>query len=80
MRYYAKEIGGANGSIEQVLANIVASDGIVIPIDSLAQTMTYNAPGGLLDTITVSYAGNTYRQTLAYTGSNVTSMSGWVKQ
>ena len=80
MRYYGKEISGAGGSVEQILTNIVASDGVIIPIDSLDQTMTYNAAGGLLDTVTVSYGGNTYKQTFTYSGSNVTLISQWVKQ
>lgn len=52
-----------------------------INLDALPQTMTYNGPGGTLDTITVGpdQDGNYYRQTLTYTGSNVTGVSAWVK-
>lgn len=46
----------------------------------LPQVMTYNAAGGKLDTITVGpdANGRSFRQTLGYTGDNVTSISAWV--
>jgi hypothetical protein len=49
--------------------------------DSLPQALTYNGPGGAVDTITVGpdENGYTYRQTYTYTGSNVTGISAWVK-
>lgn len=57
---------------------VAGSDGLSIPIDSLAQTLGYT--GSNLTTITVSYRGNTYVQTLTYSGSTVTAISQWVKQ
>ena len=50
--------------------------------DSLAQVLTYNGPSGAVDTITVGpdLLGNSYKQTFAYTGSNITAISAWVKQ
>lgn len=54
----------------------------VIHPDSLPQVLTYNGPGSALDTITVGpdAAGNSFKQTLSYTGTNVTGISAWVKQ
>jgi len=57
---------------------IVASDGVTLPIDSLAQTLGYT--GSNLTSVTVSYGGQTYVQTLTYTGVNLTGVSQWVKQ
>jgi len=50
--------------------------------ESLAQILTYNGPGGAVDTITAGpdAAGLSYKQTFTYTGSNVTAISAWVKQ
>lgn len=50
--------------------------------DSLPQVLTYAGPGGAVDTITVGpdAHGFSYKQTLTYTGSNVTGISAWVKQ
>jgi hypothetical protein len=50
--------------------------------DSLPQAFTYNGPSGAVDTVTVGpdLNGNYFRQTYAYTGSNLTSTSAWVKQ
>lgn len=59
--------------------NVVASDGVGLPLDSLAQTMSYNGSNQLL-TITVSYKSNTYIQTYTYTSSNLTGVSIFVKQ
>lgn len=65
------DAGGPSGA--------TASDGVTLPVDSLAQTLAYDGSGNL-STITVSYGGNTYIQTLTYTGSNLTGISQWVKQ
>lgn len=50
--------------------------------DELPQTMTYNGPSGAVDTITAGpdFQGFSYKQTLTYTGNNVTTVSAWVKQ
>lgn len=50
--------------------------------DALPQVLTYNGPGGALDSITVGpdQKGFFYKQTFTYTGSNVTGISAWVKQ
>jgi hypothetical protein len=47
--------------------------------DSLAHTYTYNG-SSLILTDTVNDGVNTYVKTYGYTGSNLTSESGWVKQ
>lgn len=56
-------------------------DNVLSP-DSLPQILTYAGPGGAVDTITVGpdARGFSYKQTLTYTGSNVTGISAWVKQ
>jgi hypothetical protein len=56
----------------------VASDGVALDVDSLAQTLGYI--GSQLTTVTVAQGGVTYIQTLTYTGSNLTGVSKWVKQ
>lgn len=76
-----------NGAPQAVSVGVIASDGAMIFPDDLAQT--YGRDGnGNLTTITVvvpatpgtSYAGGTYVQTLAYTGTVLNSASRWVKQ
>ena len=57
---------------------VVADDGVALPIDSLAQTLTYSA--GLVSTATVSYGGETYVQTYTATAGYITGISQWVKQ
>lgn len=54
----------------------------VIHPDSLAQTLTYNGPGGTVDSVTVGpdARGFYYKQTMTYTGANPTGFSAWVKQ
>jgi hypothetical protein len=47
----------------------------------LPKTMTYNGPGGVLDTTTYGpdSNGNSFKQTNTFTGANITSVSAWVK-
>ena len=59
--------------------NAIASDGVGLPLDSLAQTFTYNGSNQEL-TDTVTYKGNTYVRTKTYTGGNLTGVSIFVKQ
>jgi hypothetical protein len=49
-------------------------------VADLPQVLTYNGPDGSVDTITAGpdSQGFSYRQTLTYTGSNVTGVSAWV--
>lgn len=62
-----------------LVQNIVeASDGAALPIESLAVTRTYSA--GLVATETVVHEGNTYVKTYTWSGSELTSETGWVKQ
>lgn len=56
----------------------IASDNVALPIDSLAQTITYT--GANITSISVTYRGNVYIQTITYTGDNITGISQWVKQ
>ena len=46
-----------------------ATNGIGLPLSSLARTMTYDVSNRLL-TISVTYQGVVYTQTYTYTGSN----------
>ena len=57
---------------------VIGSDGVVLPIDSLQQTLGYTS--GQLTTIQVGYNGGTYIQTLTYTAGQLTGVSQWVKQ
>lgn len=56
-----------------------ASDGAALNIDSLAQTLAWNADG-TINYVQVVSGGNTYRQTYTYTSGQVTGISAWVKQ
>ena len=57
---------------------VVASDGVVVPVESLEQNYTYN--GAFIDYIEVSYRGVTYRQTYTYNGSHIATISEWEAQ
>lgn len=58
-------------------------DGVAVqlPLCSLAQVITYNenSPPQPL-TFTIVYQGNTYTQTLTYSGSSVIDISQWILQ
>jgi hypothetical protein len=57
---------------------VLASNGVALPIDNLAQTITYS--GNLVATITVVYNGITYVKTYTNNGTNITAISQWVAQ
>jgi len=57
---------------------VTASDGVNLPINSLEQTLFYTA--GNLTSITVTYNGVVYIQTLTYTSGVLTAISKWVAQ
>lgn len=59
-------------------STVQASDGAMLPLDSLPTTIAYT--GSFVQTITVSYAGNTYVQTFGNNGTQITTISGWIKQ
>lgn len=59
--------------------HVIASDGKVIPAESLAQTYAYNGDG-TMNYIQVAWDGATYRQTFTYSAGAVTGVSAWVKQ
>ncbi|GAB4059224.1 hypothetical protein [Uliginosibacterium sediminicola] len=52
---------------------------VALPIDSLEQSLVYNADG-TLNYIEVVFNGATYRQTFTYTDGKVSKISAWVKQ
>lgn len=57
---------------------IIASDGTLLPLDSLEQTFAY--VGDFVETITVEYAAKTFVQTFTNNGTAITAISGWVLQ
>lgn len=67
-----------NNSIITTVGTVAASNNVLVPIDSLEQTLTYSA--GKVVSITVAYDDIDYVQTLTYTGSDLTGISGWVAQ
>jgi hypothetical protein len=56
---------------------ITASDGVYVPIDSLAHTYVYDG-SNVLQTDAVTYGGHTYTQTYTYTSGNLTGVSNWL--
>ncbi len=60
------------------LFTVQASNGKLLPMDSLAQTFAYD--GDFLDTITVVYEDITYIQTFTNDGTDITVISKWVAQ
>lgn len=52
--------------------------GVQIPLDSVEQAIAYT--GIFVSTITIEYAGEIYIQTFTNDGTNVTNISGWVRQ
>lgn len=58
------------------------ADAGTIPIDPSSNwswTFTRGGPSSKVDTITKTKDGISYRQTLTYTGSDLTAISAWVK-
>lgn len=72
-------LGGGPAGVSQ---SIPDSSGLYsLNPDALAQAITYNGPNGAVDTITAGpdANGNSFRQTLGYTGAKVTLVSAWTK-
>ncbi len=59
-------------------STVIASNGVALPIDSLAVDFTYD--GAFLETLTVVYNEITYVQTQANDGTNIVSISQWTPQ
>lgn len=70
---------GAASAANQGRSFTVASDGALLELSSLAQTLVYNADD-TLNYVQVVSAGNTYRQTMTWTSGKMTAVSNWVKQ
>jgi hypothetical protein len=66
-------------TVTDSVSGTTASDGVVLELDALAQTLNYNGDG-TLNYIQVTYLGNTYRQSFTYGGGALTGISAWVKQ
>jgi hypothetical protein len=67
-----------SGFTPESVSTVEASDGNIVPVDSLPQVLAYS--NGLLSTITVVFGTATYVQFYTYTNSVLTSISAWVKQ
>ncbi len=61
------------------ISTFLATNGVMIAKDS-PKLYTYAGPGGACNTITITNLLDMkdYRRTLGYTGSDVTSDTGWV--
>jgi hypothetical protein len=62
-------------------STVQASDGAMLPLDSLEQEIAY--AGTQVISITVNYPPGSlkfYKQTFTYTGVNLTDISGWILQ
>jgi len=61
---------------------VIDNTGKAVAIDSLPQTLTWNGPGGAVDTITAidPVSGARWVQTLTYSGSNLTGISAWTRK
>jgi hypothetical protein len=55
---------------------VQATDGAMLPLESLAQEFIFS--GSFLSTITVVYQGRTYVQTFLNDGTNITYISNWI--
>lgn len=65
-----------------VVGGATATDGVVLPIDSLAVTYSGGAPStpNAVWVNTVVYLGNTYTQTYTFdSSSNLASITAWTK-
>jgi hypothetical protein len=57
-------------------STVQASDGAMLPLDSLAQEFIFS--GSFISTITVQYAGRAYVQTFENDGTNIIFISNWI--
>ncbi len=71
-------IVGAIAPVEVVPGFDSAGDALPVGFFTLPQSFTYLAPGQI-ETIAVTDGVNTWTQTLTYTGTDVDTISGWVK-
>lgn len=86
VQVFIQNVRIANEASDPVIAQVVgpvsigyiASNGVVVPADSLAATHTIIA--GQITAVTVVYLGITYVQTLTYTAGIVSAVSQWVAQ
>ena len=57
-------------------STVTATNGIGVPVDSLAKTLTYS--GDFITSQVVVYGGVTYTQTYTNNGTFITAVSQWV--
>lgn len=79
VKYQAMDDGSHAEVVSSIDGGVVASDGNILSIDSMAQTLNYNTDG-TLNYVEVVDNGDTYRQTLTYTNGVLTGIGRWVKQ
>lgn len=58
---------------------VIASNGELLDVDSLAKTYVYNGDA-TINYVQVVSGTVTYRKTYTYSGGNMTGVSGWVAQ
>lgn len=68
----------ASDATTKTIQCVIASDGVLLPVDSLEKT--YTASGGVITSTSVSYGGETYVLTTSYSGGLPATDSQWVKQ
>ena len=70
---------GAATAANQGRSYVVASDGVLLDLSSLAQNLNYNSDG-TVNYVQVVNGADTYRQTLTWVSGQLTAISKWVKQ
>ena len=73
---------GSNGATHTTQVNVDSTGLYNFNPTSLAQTLVYAGPSGAISSVTAGpdLKGLFYKQSFGYTGSVLTSISGWVKQ
>jgi hypothetical protein len=57
-------------------STVLAVNGVALPIEDLQVTIGYD--GSFVSTLTVTYNGLDYVQTISNDGTNITAISQWV--
>jgi hypothetical protein len=75
-----KDMGdGTHAEVVQSYSGTKTSDGSIVNVESLPQTLAYNADG-TLNYIQITDGVSIWRQTLTYASGKVVAISKWVKQ
>jgi hypothetical protein len=70
---------GTHAIVVATASDVLGSDGVVLPVGTLAESYGYDTAGNLTTT-SVTYLGNTYVQTLTWVNGQLMGTSAWVKQ